>query len=144
MSFPGRQQLENLETSQRNCHEVTADVLDEMSDLVEKALCDVRSGSPTVVKDLAAQLKSCKVVKRAATATRDFHSAIRDFGSVSISFRLASVLASCVAECKLDANYELPASILYVTCYVMPLLKICRCSKRTTAWMSGRQLEQSV
>lgn len=83
MAFPGRQQLERLETSQKTCHDVTGDVLDEMSKLVEKALADVRSGNKSAVKDLAAQLKSRKVVKRAATATREFHSSIREFGGVS-------------------------------------------------------------
>lgn len=85
MPFPGQHQLNNLQTAQKACHQVTGDVLDEMSKLVETALADLRSGNKNSVKDLSAQLKSRKIVKKTANATRDFHSAVRGFGGVTHS-----------------------------------------------------------
>ena len=90
MSFPGQHQLSNLQKAQKGCHQVTADVLDEMSKLVETALADLRSGKKDSAKELSAQLKSRKVVKRTANATRDFHSSIREFGGVKPSLSFVS------------------------------------------------------
>lgn len=82
MAFPGQQQLQSLQQAQATCHKVTGDVLDDMSKLVEQALADLRRGNQNAAKELSSQLKSRKVVKKAANATRDFHSTIREFGGV--------------------------------------------------------------